>query len=63
MGAAVWWGGERAFLDWKVDYSFGCSACSRQGSGAVRGGVGLVLRAMGGVWSGCGVWWGLVGGC
>ena len=36
-------------------------------SGGVWGGQGegfnLVLRALGGVWSACGVWWGLVGAC
>ena len=57
-----WWAVIRAFLDWKVDYVFGCSAPFRWGFGAVKaGGVDLALRAMGGVWSACGVWWGVVG--
>ena len=55
----------RAFLDWKVDYGFGCSARFRWGFGAVKArGVELAVRAVGGVWSACegfgGVVWGLM---
>jgi len=34
-----WWGRLRAFLDWKVDYGFGCFVCLRQGFGQSRRGV------------------------
>ena len=32
-------------------------------SGRVAVLLGVVLRALGGVWSACGAWWGLLGGC
>ena len=50
-------------MDWKVDYGFVCSARSRKGFGAVKAGrFDLALKALGGVWSACGVLWAVAAG-